>query len=207
MKWWWKSVDCASSVQAAGVAGIGMEHLSCSVLVEHADPGSLVARKFFHVEVVVHRALRQLLGRKGNVEILVEIVSERRYPFEFPPHPFPESLELVERRFGDCNHGYVPVVEMNDDTVEIIGPERAALARLAPVRTEHEEIHDELAAGLEEIGQGLLATEGIEDIILFDPDPGQFPALAGEFVAQARELLLLAQQPLASSEPLLARHY
>ena len=52
--------------------------------------------------------------------------------------------------------------------------------------------NDELAATLEKIGQALLAAGGIEDIVFFDPDPGQFPALAGELVAQARELLLFA---------------
>jgi hypothetical protein len=52
-------------------------------------------------------------------------------------------------------------------------------------------IDDELASAVEEVGEGLLAIRGIEDIIFVDFDPGKLAAFGGESIALAREPLLL----------------
>src|SRR5712692_9586016 len=96
---------------------------------------------------------------------------------------------------------------MSDVAVEIVRPERAALAPLSPVRTEHEVIDDQLAAALEEIGQSLLAAGDVEDIVLLHSDPRQLPALPAQLVTQPRELFLLDEMLLVRCEPFVARDY
>ncbi|MGA9006212.1 MAG: hypothetical protein WB495_04800, partial [Xanthobacteraceae bacterium] len=53
-----------------------------------------------------------------------------------------------------------------------------------PAGAEHEVIDDELALAAEQIGQGFLAVRPFEHVFLFDLFPGQFAALAAEFVAR-----------------------
>ena len=57
--------------------------------------------------------------------------------------------------------------------VEMIGEKRATRATLLPAGTEHEMVDDHLAAPIEEIGEPLFALRAIEDVVLFDLDPGQ----------------------------------
>jgi hypothetical protein len=84
--------------------------------------------------------------------------------------------------------------------------ERAADASLAPVRSEHEMLDDQLAASAEQIGEGFLPVRPIEDIGLLDLDPRQCPPLAAELVAQAGELLFLAQKLGTLCESLFLRY-
>ncbi|MNL76786.1 hypothetical protein D3C87_2028040 [compost metagenome] len=74
--------------------------------------------------------------------IEVEIAAEGRNPWEAPAEPLPVSLDLGERCARNGGEGHVAMVEMNRDAVEIVGPERAVLAPLLPVRTQHEVVDD-----------------------------------------------------------------
>ena len=59
--------------------------------------------------------------------------------------------------------------------------------------TEHKMLDDQLAAAVEEVGEGLLPVRAVEHILLFELDPGQFAPLRAQLVAQPRELFLLRQ--------------
>src|SRR3984893_3523827 len=94
---------------------------------------------------------------------------------------------------------------MHGAAVDMIGQQRATRATLLPFRTEHEVVHDQLASTAKEVGQGFLSARGVEDVLLVYSLPWQFAALSTQFVAQSRELLLLAQQLLSRGKPLRLR--
>src|SRR4029079_11734820 len=93
-----------------------------------------------------------------------------------------------------------------DDTVEVVGPERAALAAGLPVRGEHEVVDDELGLAVEQVGEGRRAARALELVALGDLDPGQRAAGGAELVALAGELLLAGEQLLAGLDPLRSRN-
>jgi hypothetical protein len=68
-------------------------------------------------------------------------------------------------------------------------------------------INDELALAVEEIGERFLAAGGIEDVVLFDFDPGEQAALRCDGVTLASELLFAGQEFFAGYEPFLSRNY
>src|SRR5207248_1238421 len=80
--------------------------------------------------------------------------------------------------------------------VEVVGPERTALAALVIVRREHEVVDDELAASVEELWERLAPVGTDEDILLLDALPGKLPSPGAQLVAEPRELLLLRQELL-----------
>src|ERR1700720_4735682 len=86
----------------------------------------------------------------------------------------------------------------------MVGVERAADAALLPPGTEHEMLDDQLAASVEEVSERLLALRAIENIGLFDLDPGQFAPLRAHLVAQSGEFLFLCQMRLARGQPLVS---
>ena len=57
-------------------------------------------------------------------------------------------------------------------------------ASCVPIRIEHEMVDDQLAAPVEQLRQSLLAAGSVENIILVDALPRQFPALLAQLVAQ-----------------------
>ena len=65
-------------------------------------------------------------------------------------------------------------------------------------------LDQQLAAALEQIGQGLPAARPVEQIVLVDLDPGQRAPLGAQPVAGQREFLLLGKMGFARGEPLLA---
>jgi hypothetical protein len=81
----------------------------------------------------------------------------------------------------------------------------AARAARLPARREHEVLHQELAAALEQLGQRAPALGPVEGVALLDAHPRQRAALAGDPVAQVRQLLLVREQRLALSDPLVPR--
>src|SRR5271170_5214721 len=91
--------------------------------------------------------------------------------------------------------------------VKMIAQIRTARATLFPSRTEHEVVHDQLAAAAEQLGQCLRSAGRIEDVVLLHADPGQLAALRAQRVPLARESLLLGQQILARGQPLVSRDY
>src|SRR3989442_10648333 len=54
---------------------------------------------------------------------------------------------------------------------------------------EHEVLHQQLMAALEQLGERALALGPVEDVVLLDALPRQRAALAGDLVAQSRQLL------------------
>src|SRR5215216_2555194 len=66
---------------------------------------------------------------------------------------------------------------------------------------------DELAAPLEEVEQAGLAVRTLEDVLLLDPDHRQPAPFGVQRVPLPGEFLLLGQQFLAGSEPLVSGHY
>src|SRR5581483_2056873 len=91
---------------------------------------------------------------------------------------------------------------MYDDAVEVVGHERAARAALLPSRAEHEVINDQLAASCEEVGERCLALGAVENVVLFDLDPGQLAPLPAEFIPLPGKLLLFAEQLFSCCNPL-----
>ena len=66
---------------------------------------------------------------------------------------------------------------------------------------EHEVLHQQLAAAFEQLGERAPALGRVEDVVLVDAHPRQRAALAGDLVAQARQLLFVRQQRLALGNP------
>jgi hypothetical protein len=89
--------------------------------------------------------------------------------------------------------------QMQVRPVEVIGEERAAGASRLPAGLEHEVIGDELAAPVEQLGQGLAAALGLEHVVLVDPHPRQGAPRRGDLVAPAHMRLFLRQQCLRAS--------
>ena len=66
-------------------------------------------------------------------------------------------------------------------------------------------VHEELAAAVEQLGQGPLAALGVEDVLLVDLYPGQRAAGTTQVVPRVGECALLAQQVEPRREPNVAR--
>src|SRR5262249_14116193 len=126
-------------------------------------------------------------------------------PFEGPAHAALERLDLGQRGARHRHDVGVAGAQMDADALEIVSPERAALAGRLPVRMEHEVVDDELRLAAEELAQLHLAGRPVEDIVL-DPDPGEIAALGAERVARPRERLLVLQMLDALVEPFVARY-
>src|SRR5438045_5508227 len=94
---------------------------------------------------------------------------------------------------------------MDGHAVEVVGEIGTARAALAPARSEHEVVDDELTAVVEEAGEGLRAARPFEQILLFDSLPGEFAALPAELIAQPREFFLFRQELLPGFGPFVMR--
>jgi hypothetical protein len=89
---------------------------------------------------------------------------------------------------------------MHDYAVEAVGPVRADRAPRSPLGAEHEVVDDELRASGEQLGQRPFAVLGIEDVLLVDGHPGEFPAAPGQLVTLAAVRLLCLEQCQAGLE-------
>ena len=65
------------------------------------------------------------------------------------------------------------MVEMRQRAIAVIGKKGTTGASGLPAGTQHEMVDDQLAAAAEQIGQAFLARRSIENLRLFDLDPGQ----------------------------------
>src|SRR5438034_1864677 len=193
-------VGRVQQVDPARVRRVRVEDVPALVPEEDAHPLALRPARA-QAAVVVDRA-RLVFGRERHAVVEVEVVLRRRDPREAPTHPLLVREELGERRARDRNEGHVPRVHVDDVGVEVVGPERAALAAGVVVRSEHEVVDDELAPALEELGEGPLAVRRVEDVLLLDAFPRQRAPLFAQLVAEPGELLLLRQQRRACLDPL-----
>ena len=96
--------------------------------------------------------------------------------------------------------------EVHVHAVGVVGHVRAARATLLPSWAEHEVLHQQLAAAFEQLGEGAPPFGCIEDVLLVDALPRQRAALAGDLVAQMRQLPFARQQLLALGNPSVAGH-
>src|SRR6185437_12288003 len=151
---------------------------------------------------VVVDVLALLLRFERDAVIEVEVRRARRDPVEVPSHSLPVRLELVQRRARDGCKGDVPRVQVDHVRIEVVGPERAALAADIVLRGEHEVVDDQLAAAVEEVGQRFVAVGAVEDVVVLDRFPGQRMPLPRQPVPRPGELLLLREELLARLEPL-----
>jgi hypothetical protein len=78
---------------------------------------------------------------------------------------------------------------------------RRSRGSILVARPEHEVVHEELAATLEQLRQRARAAIGVEAVLLLDASPGKRAPLPRQFVAQPRVLLLTLEQFLASRNP------
>src|SRR5205807_9134453 len=105
-----------------------------------------------------------------------------------------------QRRTGNDGERRVALSNVNVDAVEMVRPKRAMRATFLPARPEHEVIDEELALTAEQISERHLARRPLENVFLFDFDPGQLATLQVQFVAQFRELLFFNQKFLAGDK-------
>jgi hypothetical protein len=178
-----------------------MEDGARRILEEDADALALHVADLLGAVVVLG-----LLGERDAV-VDVEVGVRRRVPREAPPHPLPVRGELRVGRERDGDHRDVARLQVDDVRVEVVGPERAALAAGVPARIEHEVVDDELAAAGEELRQRASSVRPLEDVLLLDALPRQVTSLAPQLVPQPRELLLLREQLLPLGQPLVVLHH
>jgi hypothetical protein len=72
---------------------------------------------------------------------------------------------------------------------------------------EHQVLHQQLAAAVEQVGQRATAHRRVEFVGLVDPHPGQRSALARDLVAEAGQPLLVRKQRLSLGNPLVPGYY
>ena len=126
-----------------------MKHLAPLILIEDAD--SLLVRRTNRPNfiVVVCFARGDLLGRKRHVIVEIEITSVGRHPREAPAHAFLVGVYLGQRSARNGCKCHIAMIEMDRNTIEIVGPEGARLAPFLLIGTKHEMVHNELAAAVE----------------------------------------------------------
>src|ERR1043165_6073160 len=86
--------------------------------------------------------------------------------------------------------------------INMIASERTTRTAFLPVRAEHEMVNQQLAPPIKQFAQRDIAIGPLENVILVDFYPWQFPSLSGQFIAQLCFLLFLLQQLLSSGNPL-----
>ena len=96
---------------------------------------------------------------------------------------------------------------MHDCAVEMIGEERTARAAFFPAGAQHKVIHHQLILLAEELRESLLAVRAFENVILLHLFPRQFPALAADIIALAREFFFARQKFLARCYPFVMRNH
>src|SRR5262245_47137492 len=198
-------VGAVEQVDTAGVRGIGVKHGAVRILVEGAQA---LAVAYFHIDVlvvVIDGTTSDVLRLKRGLVIVVEVGPSRRDPFEGPPHPLLEALDLRERRPGDDNETHIALSEVRDHAAVVISPEGAVRASIFPLGCEHEVINGKLVSRAEQLDQALLAIRPLKDIGLVDILPGELTPLTGELVPELRKFFLLPQKIRTRFQPFLVR--
>ena len=143
-----------------------------------------------------------------HAEVGVEAV---RYgvPRHLPAHPRLQALDVRLRRARSVREGGVAGVQVGE-VGDLVGSQRAAAAgMLGPAEhagLEEGAVDDQLTAALEQVEQARLALRPVELVLLLHGHPRHPPALGGQRVTGAGQLLLLHEQLLARRLPLLRRH-
>src|SRR5262249_23109159 len=143
-----------------------------------------------------------------HTEVGVELVGDG-VPGHRPAHPRLHTLDVRLRRPRDEGERGVSGVQMGD-VGDLIGHQGAAAASMVRP-TEHaglEEgaVDDQLTAALEQIEQARFALGSVELVFLLHRQPRHPPTLGGQRVTGAGQVLLLHEQLLARSLPLMRRY-
>jgi hypothetical protein len=77
------------------------------------------------------------------------------------------------------------------EVADVVDEDRAALAAGVPGRVEHEVVHDQLPAAVEQVEQRHRAARSVEDVLLVDADHRESASLGAPPVPGAGEVLLL----------------
>src|SRR5262249_23957020 len=147
-----------------------------------------------------------LLGRERDVVIEIEIAPVRRYPREAPAHALLVGVDLRQWGARDGRERQIAMLEMDQDAVEIVGPEGARLAAILPIGSESEVMDDQLGAPLEHSGEVEVAIRPLEAVGLLHALPGHRHAAARQRIALARELLLGSEKLDAGLQPRVVRN-
>src|SRR6476646_6418515 len=102
---------------------------------------------------------------------------EGRHPLETPFHPFLECFQLSKRSAGNCEHGYVSLVQMHPKAIKVVSPKGTSRAALVPFGIKHEMINNELIPAFKKSGQSFLALGTVKNIILLNLFPGKVASL------------------------------
>src|SRR3981081_3777426 len=96
------------------------------------------------------------------------------------------------------------MLEMHESAFDMVDVKRTAHATRLPSGSEHKMLYEQLAGALEELGQRLRAVRALEDVVLFDANPGQIAPPSVDLIPQPGEFFLLLQEFRAGDEPLVA---
>ncbi len=144
----------------------------------------------------------------ADAEVLIEVVGDR-VPGHVPAHPILEPRDFVLRSARGEGERRVAGVQMGD-VGNLVGDHRAADARvLGPALhsgLEEGAVEDELAASVEEVAEGRGAVRSFELVLLLHLEPRHAPPFGCNGVARLRQRLLLDEQSLPRSFPLVAGH-
>ena len=143
-----------------------------------------------------------------DAEVRVEAVGDG-VPRHLPAHPRLQARDVRLRRARGVGERGVAGVQMGQ-VGDLIGAQGAAAAGvLGPAEhpgLEEGAIDDQLPAALEQVEQAYLALGSVELVLLLHGHPRHPPAFGGQRVTGAGQGLLLHEQLLARSLPLLLRH-
>src|SRR5216684_3889302 len=189
-------------VDSARKRRVRVEDVAVQVFVEHAGAFAVGETRLLRSEVIDVRAACDFFRAERCPQVVVEIPVVGGEPREGPPHPLPERLDLRRRRARDSDKRHIALIQVNDDLVEVVRPERAVWTTLVPLRREHEVIDNELAPPTKELGESHRSLGTLEDILLLDFLPRQFAPLPAQFIAELCEFLLLRQKRFSRRQPL-----
>src|SRR6476469_5485385 len=83
-------------------------------------------RTLWHEAIIVDRpAGSSIFASKRDIEVVVEIRVVGRDPTEFPTHSFAHGFDLIDRRPRDGHVADFMVLEVRQDSVNVIDFERA----------------------------------------------------------------------------------
>ena len=143
-----------------------------------------------------------------HTEVGVELVGQG-VPGHRPAHPRLDALDVRLRRARDEDESGVAGVQMSKvaNVISDHGAADAGMLRPAmQARVVERPVDDQLTPALEQVGQARLTLGPVELILFLHRQPRHPPALGGQRVTGAGQLLLLQEQLLARSLPLSQRN-
>src|SRR5580658_1055139 len=90
--------------------------------------------------------------------------------------------------------------------VDVLSLERASGTGRLPFGREHQMMHDQLAAAVEQFGQRAASTRGIEHVALLYSQPRQGATFRGEGITCTHVRLLLREEHPAGDQPFILRY-